>query len=75
MPLSAEIVKETWRTEWEDLHRFAIKDPGPQADQQWMQIPLSKTMMSPTHCRVRVDRLRYFEIKFQAVGKWTESTL
>jgi hypothetical protein len=75
MPLSAEIVRETWRTEWKTFIALQLRTQGRRDDQQWMQIPLSKTMMSLTHCRVPVDRLRYFEIKFQAVAKWTESTL
>jgi hypothetical protein len=43
-------------------------------EQQLVQIPLSKPMMPSTHCRAPDDHLRCFEIKFQAVGKWTEST-
>jgi hypothetical protein len=43
-------------------------------EQQLVQILLSKPIIAPTDCRVPEHRLRYFEIKFQAVGKWTEST-
>jgi|SRR5450631_5301 hypothetical protein len=74
-PLSAEIVKKTWRTEWKTFIALQLRTQGSRDDQQGMQIPLSKTMMSLTHCRVPDDCLRCFEIKFQAVRKWTESTL
>jgi len=58
-----------------DRIRFqALRLHGCEDEQQLAQIPLSKPIMSPTHCRVPDDRLRNFKLKFQAVGKWTEST-
>jgi hypothetical protein len=41
---------------------------------QLVQIPLSKPIMPSIRCRVPDDHLGWFEIKFQAVGKWTELT-
>jgi hypothetical protein len=51
-----------------------IAFPGCEDEQQLAQIPLSEPIIAPTDCRVPDERLRYFEIKFQTVGKWTEST-
>jgi hypothetical protein len=58
---------------------FAYRDRrceghGREDEQQLVQIPLSKPIIPPTDCRVPDHSLRYYEIKFQAVGKWTEST-
>jgi hypothetical protein len=51
-----------------------LESQGRKDKQQLVQIPLSKPMIPPTHCRVPDGGLRCFEIKFQTVGKWTEST-
>jgi hypothetical protein len=76
MPLSAEIVRETCRPEWKTfIQALELGSQGRKDERQLVQIPLSKPIMPPTHCRVPDDRLRYLETKFQAVGKWTESTL
>jgi hypothetical protein len=64
------------RLEWKTfIQALELRNQGRKDEQQLVQIPLSKLMMPPTHCRVPGDRLRCFETKFHVVGKWTESTL
>jgi hypothetical protein len=76
MSLSAEIVWETCRPERKIfIKALELGSQGRKDEQQLVQIPLSKPIMVPTHCCVPDDHLRCFEIKFRAVGKWTESTL
>ncbi len=57
------------------IQALELRSQARKGEQRLVQIPLSKPMMPPTHCRVPDGRLRCFEIKLQAVGKWTESTL
>jgi hypothetical protein len=55
------------RPEWKtSIQALELRSLGRKDEQQLTQIPLSKPMMPPTHCRVACDCLSVFEIKFSS---------
>jgi hypothetical protein len=50
------------RPEWKTfIQALELRSQGRKDEQQLVQIPLSKPMMPPTHCRVPYDCLSVFE--------------
>jgi hypothetical protein len=56
-----------WRSKWKTfIQALELGSQTRKGEQRLVQMPLSKPIMPPSHCRVPDDCLCFFEIKFSS---------